>query len=185
MIWRWKIVAASVVFWVGSVAAQSLGDVARQERAQKKPAATSRHVITEDKIPARPQNKALGASGQQADSKSKPKADDAAQDQDRDDHHPHSANEIQASIKQQKNTMLTLMARIDTLQRRLDAWKTSDCTQVRYIDAPNQNPCDEPPKIRAALGVARSQLEKEQATLEAMQEEARRLGYGNSVYDPD
>jgi len=50
---------------------------------------------------------------------------------------------------------------------------------------PYQEWCDEPAKWKADLEKTKEKLQTEQAALEALQEQARQLGFGNSFYDPD
>ena len=45
--------------------------------------------------------------------------------------------------------------------------------------------CDEPDKLESDIAAAQKELATERTSLDAMQEEARQQGFGNSIYDPD
>ena len=45
--------------------------------------------------------------------------------------------------------------------------------------------CEEPEELLAELDKTEEELQKERLALEALQEEARRMGYGSAFYDPD
>jgi len=48
-----------------------------------------------------------------------------------------------------------------------------------------QDYCDTGRNLKAQYEAAQSQLAQEKARLEQMQENIRRKGYGNAIYDPD
>jgi hypothetical protein len=165
---------------LNSCMAQSLGDAARQQQTQKKSAPVkTKHVITNDDI----------ASGvKPADSSAKPSVkkgnsvtsdSDAATDADR-----PSAQEIQANIKEQRQRILDIEVQMKVIQKEMGPWKTTDCTHVLHANS-SMNTCDVPQKLAADYEAAKAQLEQEKKNLVSMQEEARKMGYANSVYDPN
>lgn len=162
--------------------AQSLGDVARQEQQKKGAGARpkSHHVLTDDDMEqtaTSSKSPSSASSGQSKDKKSPREPGDSA------DAMKPSAAELEERIKEQKQLIQDIEASMKEIQDKLDAWKTSDCTHVVYAGT-GKNTCDLPPRLTVEYERAKSQLKTEQADLEEMQEEARRMGYGNSVYDP-
>lgn len=165
---------------LNSCTAQSLGDAARQQQAQKKSApAKTKHVITNDDI----------ASGvKPTDSSAKPSVkkgssvtsdSGAATDADR-----PSAPEIQANIKEQRQKIREMEAQMKEIEKELETWKTSDCTHVLHANT-SINACDEVQRLNSEHEAVKAQLEQEKKNLTDMQEEARKMGYANSVYDPN
>ena len=165
---------------LNSCMAQSLGDAARQQQTQKKSGpAKTKHVITNDDI----------ASGvKPTDSSAKPSAkkgssvtsdSDAATDADR-----PSAQEIRAGIKEQRRKILDMEAQMKEIEKELEPWKTSDCTHVMHANT-SINACDEVQRLNSQHEAAKAQLEQEKKNLTEMQDEARKMGYANSVYDPN
>lgn len=158
--------------------AQSLGEVARQQQQKKslggqpKP----RYVLTDDDM--KPSSTSSTATSDQKKNKKL-----SQQPEESNDPNTPSVAALQKKIKEQKQLISEIEALMKDIQERLDKWKTSDCTHVVYAGT-GKNTCDLPPRLSAEYERAKSQLETEQANLEEMQEEARRLGYGNSVYDP-
>jgi hypothetical protein len=161
--------------------AQSLGEVARQQQ-QKKTVPTQpkpRHIIPDDDLKSS-SGSSPGSPTSNGENKNKKSAHDQLESTDS---NASSAAEIQERIKEQKQLIGEIQGSIKDIQEQLEQWKTSDCTHVVYAGT-SKNTCDLPPKLTAELERTKSQLKTEQANLEEMQEEARHLGYGNSVYDP-
>ena len=176
---KWSAVTLISCLSANLCGAQSLGDVARQEQ-QKRNAVTQpkpRHVLTDDDFESTSSSKSPSParSGQSKDKKSPRDPGESAD--------APSAAELQERIKEQKQLISEIEASMKHLQEKLDKWKTSDCTHVVYAGT-GKNTCDLPPRLTAEYERAQSELKTEQANLEEMQEEARRMGYGNSVYDP-
>ena len=179
---RWSAVTLISCLSANVCGAQSLGDVARQEQ-QKKGAATqpkSRHVLTDDDLAStsRPSKDPAGDPSGQTKNKKPPREPGESAEAN-----SPSAAELTEKIKDQKELIQEIEASMKEIQDKLDEWKTSDCTHVVYAGT-GKNACDLPPRLNAELERAKSQLKAEKANLEEMQEEARRMGYGNSVYDP-
>lgn len=160
--------------------AQSLGDIARQQQDAKKSSTSQpKHVITNDDI-------ASGAKG--ADSSAKTATTKAAPhpgaaDPDADADRP-SAAEITAGIKEQKEKIQEIEAHMKEVQQQLQTWKNSDCTHVLHSDT-LANACDDLQRINSALEQTKNQLDQEKKNLASMQEDARKMGFANSVYDPN
>lgn len=161
--------------------AQSLGDIARQQRLQKSAPQTKPRVLTNEDMPATDKP----ATASNSDSKSATAADKSSYADTNEDSAKPSAAEVQAKIKNQKERVASLEDHIQDIQAQMDKWKGSDCTHIFYYEHPYQNTCDEPKRLAEEHDRAESQLEKEKSALTDMQERARKLGYGNSVYDPE
>lgn len=176
-----QVITVSLIslFFAASCAGQSLADAARKQQTLKKsdPAQT-RHVITNDDI----------ASGSKVDDANKPPekkvttAPASASEPPQDPNHP-SAEEVKAGVKAQRQRIAQLGEQVNELQKKLEPWKNSDCTHVLHAD--NRNACDVLGKLNAELEITKSQLESEKKNLQWMQEDARKMGYPNSVYDPN
>lgn len=165
---------------LASCTAQSLGEAARQQQEQKKASSSkAKHVITNDDLGAGA--KATDTSAKPATKKpaAHPGAPDANADEDR-----PSAEEIQANIKDQKQKIRDMESQVKEIQEELEPWKTSDCTHVLHANT-SMNACDVPQRLTADLERAKSQLEAEKKNLTSMQEDARKMGFANSVYDPN
>ena len=70
------------------------------------------------------------------------------------------------------------------IEKELETWKTSDCTHVLHANT-SINACDEVQRLNSEHEAVKAQLEQEKKNLTDMQEEARKMGYANSVYDPN
>jgi hypothetical protein len=177
--------------------AQSLGDVARQERERKNASSKhSLHVFTNEDISKPgilPTLNSAGNIGTVTD-KAKPISADSED---------AAAKELQAKIRTQKQKIHDLEARIADVQRRIDQRESVGNVTVSQravllgagpgpcaiSDSGGYSPykdwCDEPAKLTAELDKYRTQLRQEQNVLADLQEKASRTGYGNAFYDPD
>jgi hypothetical protein len=183
--------------------AQSLGEVARQQRARKKPADTQRRVITEEELRSSTSKEAVAAAESSTNVEAKEMKESSPTPASKDD--TATAAELQAKIRAQKKKVRELEARVQEIEKKLAARETLRNLQVYQhvlnaewwnnagaCDLSNalySNPykewCEEPAKLNAELEEKKPELEKERFTLEAMQEQARRQGYGSAFYDPD
>lgn len=172
------IIGFSFIWGVLSCSAQSLGEAAREQQALKKSSSSaSKRVITNDDLHsgehlAEASAKPAVKSGNDATSESAGAGADHL-----------SADEVKARIKAQRQKIAQLAAQMDNLQKEMEPWKGSDCTHVLRPD--NSNTCDIPQKLTAELDRTKGQLDQERKNLESMQEDARQMGYANSVYDPN
>ena len=173
---------------------QSLGDIARQQRFLK-PAPTAR-VITNEDIAARSGKKDQLARADitPAIEISIPKRDSKQQ----------SPADVQSKILAQKQKMKQLADRIAADQKQLAKHadigdvvvsqrvliapvRLGECNLPDYIQERRgyKDWCDEPDKLEADIAAAQKELATERTSLDAMQQEARQQGFGNSIYDPD
>jgi hypothetical protein len=203
MKFRQQVAAVMVVaaFAVSS-SAQSLGEVARRERANKQARPSARRILTEDDLrEGSSAGKATATASVEASEPVEPKPTLSSKDE------KLSPAELQGRIKAQKQKVRELEAKIDELQKQLDARNTIGTVSVAQhvlvqpggighnagvcasLAAVHSHPykewCDQPAKLAAEIEQAEVKLREEQAVLEALQEEARRLGFGSAFYDPD
>jgi predicted RNase H-like nuclease (RuvC/YqgF family) len=158
----------------------SLGDAARQARQQKQaktaqpsgknaPSVKPVKVITNDEIPAH----------------FKPPVKTAASDQDQNENTPEPtpaddkapAELWKSQISAQKSQVSALQSQIDQLSESIHFAPgncAANCAQWNERQKEKQQQVER----------LKSQLEDQQKRLEDMQEQARKQGYGSSVYDP-
>jgi hypothetical protein len=168
-----KILPAALL--LGSIAfAQSLGDVARQNREKQKAKAASSAskptVITNDTLPSASQAMINTGENEPSEAKVRPVSSTTSAAR-------RSAEEWKNLIVAQKNAIAAQQAQID---------KLSD--SVHFV-APNAvingiqyNEHQE--KRQELVTQMRHQLEEQKKNLADLQEAARRAGMGNAVYDP-
>jgi hypothetical protein len=94
----------------------------------------------------------------------------------------------------EKEKIADIQDRITILKYQFDQWSTSfaqdptdasACWTSSYSTPYYKDWCDQGRVLKAQYDEAQGQLKQEMAHLEKMQEEIRRKGYGNAVYDPD
>ncbi len=92
----------------------------------------------------------------------------------------------------QKQKIAGVQSRITDLKYQFDEWTAAlaqDHTGVPICWTSSygyyKDWCDTGRNLNAQYDVVQGQLKQEKANLEKMQEEIRRKGYGNAVYDPD
>jgi hypothetical protein len=171
---RYPLAVAAVVvgvFATGSVFAQSLGEVARQQKqnsAQTKPPA--KKVITEDDLPTQ-ETISTGSSDSRATEPSKEdKQVDSAADKLK------SADEFKAAIQSQKQN-------VDSLQKQVDDTKASVhfVEANRYSNGVQYN--EHQIQKQKEADRLQKQLDEEKSKLQDMQDQARKAGFGSTVYE--
>lgn len=94
----------------------------------------------------------------------------------------------------QKEKIADIQSRITDLKYQFDVWSASLaqdptdaslCWTSSYSTPYYKDWCDTGRSLKAQYDAVQGQLKQEKANLEKMQEEIRRKGYGNAVYDPD
>jgi predicted nucleic acid-binding Zn-ribbon protein len=189
------MLAMAVLLGSCTLVAQSLGDVAREERARKTQGQQNAgHVYTNDDISSR-QTIAVGLSEEASKGSGQVSTRNSK---------GTSAKELQASIRKQKQRVHALEVRIGEIQRRLDERESIGNVTVSQrvvmhgqvgpgpcfisdaaVTHPYQEWCDEPAKLTAELQKKTAELKEARTALEDLQERTRRMGYGNAFYDPD
>jgi hypothetical protein len=148
--------------------AQSLGDVARQNREKQKAKSTPavKKVITNEDIPA-----SAAATADQSKDEGKKAAAPAASDSKR------SAAEWKSQILAQKNVVANLQAQIDTLNKSIYFVEAN-----AYYNGLQYN--EYQVKKQKQVAQMQQQLEEQKKRLAEMQEAARQAGMGSAIYDP-
>ena len=99
---------------------------------------------------------------------------------------------FQNQVRTQKNKIMDLQNRVQDLSNQFDAWSVSHrhvnsaaCWTSEYETELYKSWCDIGRNLKDATDATQRQLAQEKIRLEGMQENIRRAGYGNAVYDPD
>lgn len=161
------------------ICAQSLGEIARQQRtANAKNSHHASHVVTDEDIASKtkPGAEATLVNEDQTSASSKEKD-------------PKTAA-LQTKIKTLKQRIADLRAHMVDLQEQIDKWNSensksiaihgSGCWTGAYKDW-----CDTPKRLQADAEKTQAAIEGAQKDLEQIQEQVRRMGYGNAFYDPE
>jgi len=145
------------------VVAQSLGDLARQQRQQQlgKKGSPAPKVITNDEIQGGKESISFAPQTEEPPPHSASK----------------SADEWKSQIQSQKQTIANLRARIDRLASTIHYVQAN-----RYWYGAEHNRRQDQKQDR--VEEMQAQLDEQQQKLQEMQDAARKDGYGNAVYDP-
>jgi len=100
---------------------------------------------------------------------------------------------FQNQIKVEKGKIIDIQNHITSLKNQFAAWSAAfsqdpdaqACWTSTYYAPYYKAWCDTGRNLKAQYDASQLQLTQEKARLEQMQEDIRRKGYGNSVYDPD
>jgi hypothetical protein len=99
---------------------------------------------------------------------------------------------FQNQVKVQKGKIVDLQKQVQNISDQFDAWSVSHrhvnaavCWTSEYETELYKSWCDIGRNLKDATDASQLQLAQEKARLEQMQENIRRAGYGNAVYDPD
>ena len=148
--------------------AQSLGDVARQNREKQKAKTTtaSRKIVTNDDLPAGPVANA-----------DRPKQEEKKEASPLAPAGKLSAAQWKTQILAQKNAVASLQAQIDALNNSIHFVQAN-----LYYNGAQYN--EYQVKKQKQVAQMQQQLEEQKQRLAEMQEQARQAGMGNAVYDP-
>jgi len=102
-------------------------------------------------------------------------------------------NTFKNQIKVQKGKIIEIQNRITSIKSQFAAWsaefaqadEAQVCWTSTYYTPYYKDWCDRGRNLKAQYEASQRQLAQEKARLEQMQEDIRRKGYGNAVYDPD
>ena len=149
--------------------AQSLGDVAREQRQkQAKATHTPPKVITNEDIPESPDASANSSTDSpEHETSSSPHASGGSM----------SAEQWKARIEGQKNSIAALQEQIDKLNSSIH-FAGPNC--VAHCVQYNERQLKKQEEVQRM----QKQLEDEKKKLDDMQDSAHKEGFGNSVYDP-
>jgi hypothetical protein len=101
---------------------------------------------------------------------------------------------FKSQIRVEKSKVVDIQNRMKDLKYQFDAWSTefaqdsSDaqaCWTSQYYTPYYKDWCDRGRDLKAQYDATQAQLNQEKVRLEQMQENIRRKGYGNGVYDAD
>lgn len=104
------------------------------------------------------------------------------------------AEVFKSQMLAEKGKVVGIQNRIADLKYRFDAWSTEyaqdptdaqACWTSTYYTPYYKEWCDTGRKLKAQYDASQRQLVEEKGRLDQMQENIRRQGYGNAVYDPD
>ena len=166
---RTHAVLGLIVFVATGSFAQSLGDVARQQREkQAKPGQTAHKIVTNEEIPENPDAVASGTTSvEQHEGSPVPAASNDT----------HSGEEWKAKIQEQKGTISSMQNQIDKLNSSIHFVEANRYSNgVQY----NQRQIQKQEEVQRM----QKQLDEQKKKLEELQEGARKAGLGSAVYDP-
>ncbi len=100
---------------------------------------------------------------------------------------------FQNQVRVQKGKIIDIQNHITSLKNQFAAWsaefaqadEASSCWTSAYYTPYYKDWCDTGRNLKAQYEASQRQLAQEKVRLEQMQENIRRAGYGNGVYDPD
>jgi hypothetical protein len=166
----YKIIALAgvILFVVAASQAQSLGDVAReQKQKQAKDPHATRKVVTNEDIPESPEAvSTTSVSDEHETTPAAPASNDT-----------HAGEQWKAKIETQRNLIGSLQSQIDKLNASIHFAGpncVANCVQYNERQIHKQDEVERMQK----------QLEEQKHKLEDMQESARKAGLGSSVYEP-
>ena len=161
-------IAGVISFAVAASHAQSLGDVAREQRQkQAKDAHAPRKVVTNEDIP---ESAEPVSTTSVSDERETPPAAPASND-------THAAEQWKAKLETQRGSIASLQSQIDKLNASIHFAGpncVANCVQYNERQIHKQDEVERMQK----------QLEEQKHKLEDMQESARKAGLGSSVYEP-
>jgi hypothetical protein len=162
-------VVALILFTVAASRAQSLGDVAREQRQkQAKTQHATRKVVTNEEIPEHeePVSSTSGSTGEHDTAAADPVSNDT-----------HAGEQWKAKIEAQKNSVTSLQSQIDKLNSSIHFVEAN-----RYYNGVQHN--ERQVQKQDEVERMQKQLDEQKKQLQDMQESARKAGLGSSVYDP-
>lgn len=170
MKWMMKVVASAVVMSAMVASAQSLGEAAREQKAQPK-AKKAKRVYTNDDLPAAGQATVNGAASLPSDVSTKT-SDKLASNDDR----TKRADEYKVKINVAKAKIADLQHEIDLMDRE---YKMRGA--IFYADAGNRlrddkKWADQERKYKEESVLKKNELQASKDKLESLREEARKSG---------
>lgn len=171
------IMAALVLFLlVRDLCAQSLGDIARQQREKnKQQATTTNKVLTNDDL-STPGHSADAISGDSQKKPAKQKSSATAGQSDKDE--PPSAEGLKAAIQDKKESIAETQDEIAKLQSTINYVQNN---RNIYTNAPEYN--NRQKRKEQEVSRLKGVLQQQQDELKDLQDTARKAGYGSAVYD--
>jgi len=159
-----------------NLCAQSLGDIARQQREKKKqPATTPNKVLTNEDLstPGHPD----GAASDEAQNKKNPRQKTSARTAQSKEDEP-SAEELRAAIQDKKAAIAEIQGEIAKLQSTINHVQNN---RNIYTNAPEYNEAQK--RKEQEVDRLKGVLQQQQDELKDLQQTARKAGYGSALYD--
>lgn len=152
---------------------ESLGDVARKsrERQKNKDTQVAHKVITDDDMPQRPESTSEATTSDGPATKTDERETSSVSGEGQ------SAEGWKTAILAQKNAVASLQSQVDALSNSIRFVQAN-----LYVNGVQYNQYQQ--QKQQQLQVMQKHLDEEKKKLEAMQESARKAGFGNAVYDP-
>jgi hypothetical protein len=163
------IVVIAVLFMVGGCYAQSLADVAREQRLKQAKAVPAAHkVITNEDIPESANSDSTSTSviEEHDAAPATPASNDI-----------HAGEEWKSKIEAQKNSIASLQSQLDHLNSSIHFAGPNCVANCEQYNEQQLKKQDEAERMQ-------KQLDEQKQKLEDMQESARKAGLGSSVYEP-
>jgi hypothetical protein len=164
-----KILAIVGLVWFAAAShAQSLGDVAREQRQKQAKDTHATKVVTNEDIPESPE--ATSTTSVNDDEHDTTPVAPASND-------THAAEQWKAKLETQRSSIASLQNQIDKLNASIHFAGpncVANCVQYNERQIHKQDEVERMQK----------QLEGQKQKLEDMQESARKAGLGSSVYEP-
>ena len=160
-----------------SVCAQSLGDIARQQREKNKQRATTTNtVLTNDDLSIAGHSADTASDDSQRKKSAKAKTSPASGQSGRDEQ--PSAEELKAAIQDKKQAIAETQAEIAKLQSTVNYVQNN---RNIYTNAPEYNEAQK--RKEQAVNRLKGILQEQQDELKDLQDTARKAGYGSAIYD--
>jgi hypothetical protein len=165
---------------------------ARQARESAPPTKIIRnHDLRDGSNP--PAAKSVPAPNDAAAQAARDKATDEEEDQQEVQQFEAQGKKFQSQVRVEKGKIIDIQNHIASLKNEFAAWSTGfaqddeaqACWTSTYYTPYYKDWCDRGRNLKAQYEAAQHQLAQEKTKLEQMQEDIRRKGYGNGVYDPD
>jgi hypothetical protein len=165
---------------------------ARQARESAPPTKIIRnHDLSDGSNP--PAAKAAPTPNGDAAQTARNKATDEEEDQQAVQQFEAQGKKFQSQVRVEKGKIIDIQNHITSLKNQFAAWSTGfaqddeaqACWTSTYYTPYYKDWCDRGRNLKAQYEAAQRQLAQEKTKLEQMQEDIRRKGYGNGVYDPD
>ncbi|MFZ0284249.1 MAG: hypothetical protein WAL32_03380 [Terriglobales bacterium] len=176
-------------------APRSVADAAgasKQAQTSAPPVKVYRNKDVKD--PAATGKPAIGEHNVAAPSASQTAAQTAAEEIQKDRAFEAQGSIFKNQIRAEKGNIVAIQNRMRSLKYQFDAWSTEfsqdptdaqACWTSQYYAPYYKDWCDAGRNLKAQYDETQVQLNQEKTRLEQMQENIRRKGYGNGVYDAD
>jgi len=160
--------------------AQSLGEIARQQRESKNHKADSQSAAMPKKVYGDEdiaKSKSEDAAAPAAPDNSSSKSSTGSKDTKEKNPPTMSADQWRAKIQKKKDLIAAMQERIDALEASVNYVQNN---RNLYTNAPEYNEHQHQKELAAQQ--LKAELEQQKTELSDLQEQARQQGFGNSVY---